>query len=292
MVVGTGVVVVACGCGGGEGASRPSGTLEATEVSVSPLLQGRVLEVRADEGARVEAGDTLIVLDTEPIALERLQALARLDALLAQRGEAQEALRQSEQLFAFAETTFARTEALAAQGSASRQQNDDAATQRDLAQSRVRAARAHLLAVDAQRAEVEAALAVLDRRLADGIVLAPRGGTVLLRSVEPGEVVASGSAALRIADLDRLELRVFLEADELDRVRLGERVAVYVDALEGRELAGTVTWVSEEAEFTPKNVQTRAARAQLVYAVKIQVDNPEGRLHVGMPAEIALPEPR
>jgi len=93
---------------------------------------------------------------------------------------------------------------------------------------------------------------------------------------------------LRIADLSRMELRVFLDEEDLDLVRVGQSLPVLVDALEGEELTGRVIWISSEAEFTPKNVQTRQARTQLVYAVKLEVGNLDGRLHIGMPAEVRV----
>ena len=114
-------------------------------------------------------------------------------------------------------------------------------------------------------------------------------GTVLTRTVEPGEVVPAGRTALRLADLSNLELRIYLEAGDLSRVKPGQELPVRVDALPGSPLTGTVAWIADEAEFTPKNAQTRHARAQLVYAVKLRVANPDGRLHVGMPAEVDLP---
>ncbi|MDD5088813.1 MAG: efflux RND transporter periplasmic adaptor subunit, partial [bacterium] len=136
--------------------------------------------------------------------------------------------------------------------------------------------------------KLDAALAVFDRQLRDGVILAPVSGTVILRNIEPGEVAAPGAALLRLADLSALELRVYLGEGELDLVQIGQTIPVIVDALPGDTLSGVVTWVSSEAEFTPKNAQTRDARAQLVYAIKVRVANGDGKLHIGMPAEITL----
>ena len=98
------------------------------------------------------------------------------------------------------------------------------------------------------------------------------------------------SSRLRVfvADLSSLELRVFLDEQDLDKVKIGQMIPVMVDALDGQTLSGTVSWVSAEAEFTPKNAQTKQARTQLVYAVKLRVANPDGKLKIGMPAEIVL----
>jgi HlyD family secretion protein len=279
---------VLAACGDGNDLARPSGTLEATEVDVSPLLTARILQVRARDGDTVAQGDTLLVLDTELLQRQRAQTESRRDLLQAQTSEAQQMLRQSRRKLELAQTTLERTQALRAQGSATQQQVDDLTAQRDVAASQVEAARDHQAALAAQREELQRSLAVIDRQIAEGVVLSPLDGTVLLRAAEPGEVTRVGALAMRLADLRHLDLRIYLEEEDLDEVQLGQTLPVFVDALEGGRLSGTVSWISSEAEFTPKNAQTRQARAQLVYAVKVTLDNPDGRLHIGMPAAVQL----
>lgn len=275
-------------CSNGAKLANPSGTLEATEVDLSPLLTAKVLEVRADEGDTVSKGDTLVVLDTDLLQKKRAQTAARGEVLKAQTREAQQALRQSERKLELASTTLKRSKTLHEQGSVTQQQVDDLNAQCDVAASQVEAGRDRLAQLDAQRNELGASLAVMDRQIADGILLAPTDGTILVRAAEPGELGRTGALALRMADLRQLELRVYLEEPEMDRVKLGQTLPVLVDALGGKELRGRVSWISSQAEFTPKNAQTAKARAQLVYAVKLTVDNPDGRLHIGMPAAVRL----
>jgi HlyD family secretion protein len=277
---------VGCGAGGGP---NPSGTLEATEVDISPLVGGEALSVRVELGDTFSKGDTLIVIDTEVMRLQRAQAATKARSVAAQMDEARQALSQAESRLELAEATLERTTKLVSQGSATQQQLDELTAQRDVAASQVKAGRARLNVLAAQRAEVAAALAVLDRQIRDGYVLAPQNGTVLVKALEPGEVAMAGRLALRVADLTSLELRVFLGERDLDRLRIGRKLPVLVDALDGKEISGTVTWISSESEFTPKNAQTRNAREQLVYAAKLRVENPDGRLHIGMPAEVRLP---
>jgi membrane fusion protein YbhG len=277
------------GCGGDRRGPDPAGTFEATEVDVAPLVAGRVLEVRADLGDRVAKGDTLVVLDTESIALERERRVATRGTLAAQRTEAEAMLRQAESRRKIAATTLERTQSLRAEGSASQQQVDDLSAQLDGATAEVAARRSRLAVLASQEHELETELAIFDRQLRDGIVLAPLSGTVLVRAVEPGEVVARGARVMHLANLEELDLRVFLDAPDLARVKIGQKLPVSPDALPGETREGIVTWISPEAEFTPKNAQTRNARAQLVYAVKLRVANPDGRLHLGMPAEVRIP---
>lgn len=281
-------LLLLAGCGNRE-LPNPSGTFETTVVDVATLIGGRAILVQPDEGQAVAAGDTLIVLDTELLALQRAEAAARGESLSAQRRTATADLAQTQSRLALVETTLARTTTLRDQGSAAQQQVDNLSAERDVARSGIEAARGRIATVDAELAHLATALAVLDRQLRDGVVVAPSAGTVLTRSLEPGEVATPGRLALRIADLSELKLKVYLEAGDLERVRLGDTLPVLVDALAGVQLAGRVSWISAEAEFTPKNAQTRNARAQLVYAVELRVANAEGRLHVGMPAEVVLP---
>ncbi|HOX24343.1 MAG TPA: efflux RND transporter periplasmic adaptor subunit [Candidatus Krumholzibacteria bacterium] len=281
-------LLLLAGCSGRE-LPNPSGTFEATVVDVAPVMSGRALVVRPDEGEAVALGDTVIVLDTELLALQRAETAARRASLEAQRRSAAADLAQAQSRLALVETTLSRTTELRNLGTATQQQVDDLTAERDVTRSAIEAARGRLATVDAELAHLEAALAVLDRQLRDGVVLAPVAGTVLTRNLEPGEVAAAGRTAMRVADLSELELEVYLEAGDLDRVRLGDTLPVVIDATPGERRQGRVTWISDEAEFTPKNAQTRDARAQLVYAVKLRVANPDGRLHVGMPAEVELP---
>jgi HlyD family secretion protein len=276
------------GCGGGGSRINPSGTLESTETDLSSTLAGRIVQVRPNLGDHVSKDDTLIVLDVELLRLQRAQTEANRLSIGAQRQVAGDALNQAERQLELAKTTLGRTQALFAEGSATPQQVDEVRTRRDVADAQVSASWHQLDALSAEEHKLEATLSVFDRQLRDGIITAPVAGTIILRNAEPGETATPGSVLLRLANLSTLELRVYLGERELGRVKIGQEFPVLVDALKGETLSGRVTWISAEAEFTPKNVQTRDARTQLVYAVKLSVPNPSGRLHIGMPAEVKL----
>ena len=283
------MLALSVGCAEKGNMVNPSGTLEAVEIDLSPALAGRVLEVRPRLGDRVAEGDTLLILDTELIALRRAQTAAGIASIEAQARVAGDRQAQAELSLKLAELTHERIKTLVNEGSGTQQQLDEVRTQRDFAEKQVIEAGHSLDALHAERVKLNAALAVFDRQLRDGVLIAPSDGTVLIRNVEPGEMINPGLVALRIADLSRLELRVYLGETDMDRVHIGQILPVRVDAFENRELNGIVTWISPEAEFTPKNAQTRDARTQLVYAAKLRLDNPDGKLHIGMPSEVILP---
>lgn len=294
---------------------RVSGTIEADDVRVAPLLGGRILEVLAGEGERVEVGQVLVRLDPSDLALQIEQARAAIEFGRAQlalvlsgaRPEdlsaAEEMARQAEVAEAAAASDLARIRGLAEGGAATSQQVDALQVRYDVASSQKRAADRQLAKVrkgarpeeiEVARAAVrqaEAALQVLEKKLADCVVAAPERGTVVHRLVEPGEVVGPGATLFVVEDLDTVRLTVFVPETDLGRVRVGDAVPVWIDSHPDRSFAGKVTRIRDRAEFTPRNVQTRDEREKLVFAVEIELANPEGYLKPGLPADadLALP---
>jgi HlyD family secretion protein len=131
-------------------------------------------------------------------------------------------------------------------------------------------------------------VALLEKRVADSRVVAPSAGRVAAKYIEPGELVSPGAPLLRLSDHGRVWIMIYVPETELPRIRLGQAAAIRVDAFPGRELPGSVTFISTQAEFTPKNVQTREERSQLVFAVKVEADNPGEVLKPGLPADVLL----
>jgi len=306
--------------------ARVSGQVDATEVQVAPEVGGRILELMISEGDRVKQGDVVARLDTRDIdlALQRAQAeRAQVDAQLRllQAGARGEDIRQAEAQVAAAaadvaaaqsdlgaaETDLQRFETLLASNSGSQKQRDDAATRRDMARDRVRAARARETAaregvarlragsrreeIDGARARVagvDAQIATLEKNRNDATVIAPIGGIVTERLLDPGEMVAPRAPIAVLADLDHAWAEVFVDEPMIPRIKLGQAATVFTDA-GGPGLPGKVSYVASKAEFTPRNVQTAEDRSKLVYRVKIAVDNSKGILKQGMPVEAEIP---
>lgn len=146
------------------------------------------------------------------------------------------------------------------------------------------------VAADAQAekavAQAEASLALLDTQLAQLTIISPVSGTVLTRSIEPGEIVTAGYTALTAADLSNLTITVYVPEDRIGRISLGQQAVVTVDSFPGEKFAGTVTHIGDEAEFTPRNVQTEDGRKNTVFAVELQLPDTAGQLKPGMPADV------
>jgi HlyD family secretion protein len=282
------VVAVACG---GDNEPDAFGNFEATEVVVSPQASGQLLWFTAAEGVPLTAGAIVGVVDTTQLALERLQVIALREAVAARAAEVRQQIDVLIVQRQIAARTYERTRRLFAEQAATAQQLDQAERDYRVLGAQIEAARAQEQSVAKDVASSDARVAQIRDRIAKSRITNPQSGTVLTTYAKAGEVVQSGQPLYKIAQLDTLTLRAYVTEGQLTSVRLGSRVQVRVDR--GGELLtvpGIVSWVSSKAEFTPTPVQTRDERADLVYAIKVQVPNRSGVLKIGMPADVELPE--
>ena len=325
LVLAVPALLVACAPAPPSDRLRVSGNVEATEVHTAAEVSGRIVELRVDEGDRIEAGAVIARLDTEDTMLQiartradRATAVAQLRLLEA--GSRAEDIRQARaQVDATAadaeavdaEVTAAqldldRFQALLSANAGSVKQRDDAQARVDTAkarqragQDRVRSAREALARLEAgtrpeeiqtARARVAAAdaqIAVLEKSERDAAVISPIAGIVTQKLVDAGEIVARGTPLVVITDLDHAWANLFVPEPMVPRVTIGQAATVLTDA-GGPGLEGKVTFVSPRAEFTPRNVQTAEERSKLVYRIKVTVDNAAGVLKLGMPVDAEL----
>jgi HlyD family secretion protein len=267
-----------------------SGVLEAEEVVVSPIVGGRLLQRTVEEGDRVVEGALVALIDTMTLAEAHDLVRVGLAGVAVQRRQAETVLSSVGEQLEHAERTRRRLRALVETNAVAQSQLDEAETAVELAGQQVAAARTAFDALQVEERRIRLQLTSLVRQIGECRVRAPRDGTVLTVYREPGEVVAPGMPIARIADLSELYVRVYIPAPLMGRIRLGGRARIRVDSWPGREFEGTVVHIADEAEFTPRNVQTAEARADLVYAVKVAVPNPDGELKIGLPADVDLPE--
>lgn len=300
--------LVACGCGGGWRAPEGSGTIEATEIGVAAEVPGRVIDVRAEEGASVAEGDTLALIDPSDYEL-RLEAAraafsgasAQLDLVIAgARDEsieqAKSRVREAEAAANLADTSYVRARRLFETGSATRQRFDEAFAARERASAACSAANEALAMLlrgnreeevriaQAQVDQARAQVALAERALGHCTILAPADGTVTIKVAEPGETVAAGSAVAVVSQLDRVWLSIYIAEPMLSAVAVGDTAYVTIDGSTD-VFSGNVVFISPDAEFTPRDVQTPDERAKLVYRVKIELDNIDGIFKPGMPAD-------
>ena len=301
-----------CQAGNEKNQISASGTIEAVEVTIASKLSGQVEKILVGEGNQIRIGETLAVIDSSSLEIQLNQAeagirLAEAQLELLLKGaraedirQAEEALKQAEANLTAAEEDWRRLRILAEKESATQKQRDDAEARYKVALAQHEAARqvlqkARQLArpeeIQAARARLDQAAAgrdLIKKSIADSTILSPVCGIVTHGIVEAGEFVTPGSPLLTVADLANVHLEIYVLEKELGRIRLGETAEVKIDSYPERVFTGKVIFISPEAEFTPKNVQTKEDRVKLVFRVKIEIPNQDYVLKPGMPADAVL----
>ena len=293
-----------------EGQLAASGTIEVTEVRIGFRMPGILTQRPVDEGDVVEKGALIAALDSREIqsrlaeaeagvrvaqaTLEELEKGFRREEVAQAEAAVREAAVQAKNLKAQAD----RSRSLFVEGGISREARDRDVTLAAAAESRHQSAleKLRLLQTGPRKEQIAAARGRLEQAragvetlrvgMADMTAVSPIEGVVLRTHAEVGEMVAAVRPVATVADLSKPRLRVYLPERQIGRVRLGARAEVAVDAFPDRRFPGTVSFISSQAEFTPKNVQTLEERVKLVFAVDVQLDNQEGILKPGMPADV------
>lgn len=296
-----------------EGPLVLSGNLELVDARLSFKYPGRVAERLVDEGQRVKAGQTVARLDDseqiQEVALRRAE-LGAAQALLAELeagsrpqeiAAAEAVLRSAQAERERAELDFIRQEELLRRNAIPAREFESARAQLRVAEARVAEARERsrliqagprpetILQARARTEQAAASLALAQTRLDQARLVSTVDGVVLSHHAEAGEFVAAGTPVVTVADTVHMWVRAYLNETDLGRLRLGQRVTVRTDAAANRTHEGTVAFISPEAEFTPKSVQTPKERVRLVYRVKVDVLNRSGELKTGMPADVLVP---
>jgi len=306
----------ACGGSQSDGQLTASGTIEASEADLAFQAPGRVTDLLVREGDRVEAGQALARMDDTELAARRTAAAAQVEVARAVLAELQAGFRSEEvsQARLAVEAAehrrqeqvreTARTIRLAEGGAVSQEVRERSETALALAtadHSRLAEQLALLEGgsrverIRAQRAQVEQAEAVVaqfDALLAQQTLVAPSPGIITLRLREPGEVVGAGMPVLRLLDPTDRWVRIYVRQDQVGALSLGQRAVLVTDAFPDQSFEGEVVMIAAEAEFTPRNVQTREERVKLVHAVRIRIlDDPGLALKPGLAAEVTLDMP-
>ena len=269
------------------------GTFEATEIVVSSEATGKILHFEAEEGTLVEAGQQVGAMDSLQLHLQRKQLIAQQSALLNSRPDIKKQMSSLREQIAKQKSELQRVENMLRDGAATQKQHDDISAHIRVLEGQMEATLSTLgkntASINDNSASLEAQIAALDDRIAKCHIIAPTNGTVLVKYAEAGELATVGKPLMKIANLEKIYLRAYFTSDQLANIRLGDTVKVIADfgGDEQHEYEGRIAWISSESEFTPKNIQTKDSRANLVYAVKIAVKN-DGRLKIGLAGEVRL----
>jgi HlyD family secretion protein len=306
------LILNGCGDSNNKETVSASGNIEAINITVSSKVTGEVITINKDEGDRVSAGDTIMIIDHEALNYQLDQADAGVEMNQAQlnllkSGAREEDIRQAEEMMRQAEINYElaakdkqRMDNLYEAKSITKKQFEDAAARVEMTSAQMQSARENLKKMKnlARPEEINqananlkmktAAADLLRKNIRDSYVISPIDGIIVKRFVERGEVVSNFSSLFRISNLEVVDLIIYISQLDLGRIKQGDKVDISVDTFPDKTFEGEIVYISPEAEFTPKNIQTKDERTKLVFAVKVKINNPDLELKAGMPADAVV----
>jgi len=278
-------------CSNGNGDFDATGTFESEEIIVSSEASGRIIKLDVEEGMLLKKDQTVGLIDTTQLYLKKKQLLASIKAVISKQPDINTQLASLEKQIEAAKTEKKRIENLVLSDAASTKQLDDINNQLEVLNKQYLAAKSSLTitkhGLQSETLPLYAQVEQIQDQINKSIIKNPVEGTVLTKYSKLEEVTGTGKALYKIADLSLMTLRAYINGDQLGQIKLGQKVKVFVDKGDGeqKELNGEIYWVSSKAEFTPKTIQTKDERANLVYAIKVKVIN-DGYLKIGMYGEV------
>ena len=289
-IIKTAIVIFSIGISGSckeEKQADAYGNFEDDAVVVSAENAGKLISYRADEGLTLKKGDPVGIIDTTQLHLKKLVLMAGMKTIdsKARNVESQRAVLK-EQLDLL-KVNQKRIKKMYKDGAATQKQLDDINSQVRITKQKINNINIQKSSVLAEKQSLQAQIRQTDDLISKCVLHSPIDGTVLVNFVKEAEFVAPGKPLYTIQDVNTLTLKAYVSETQLTSIKLNQKVKVEVDALTGTQtIDGTIYWISSQAEFTPKQIQTKEERRNLVYAIKIKVDNKEGLLKIGMPANV------
>lgn len=264
------------------------GNFEATEIIISAEANGKLQHLNIEEGQQVKKGEVLGLVDTLQLYLNKQQLLAAKATVASKSGGVLSQVEVFREELKNAKIGQKRLQNMFADNAATQQQLDQANSRVDVLKKQIKNVESQNAPIINEGKVIDAQVAQVEEQLVKSKVSNPINGTVLIKYSEPGEIVSFGKPLYKIADLSTMELRVYISATQLSNIEIGQKVTVKVDSGDTmKAYEGKISWISSVAEFTPKIIQTKEERANLVYAAKIVVEN-DSSLKIGMPAEMWL----
>ncbi|OJU55528.1 MAG: hypothetical protein BGN96_15620 [Bacteroidales bacterium 45-6] len=285
--------VALSGCNSNKMEHDASGTFETTDILVSAEVPGKIESFDITEGDHVKKGQYIGCIDTTQLFLKKLQLEATSKSVAVRKPNVSVQVAATKNQIAKANVEKARIQRLLRDGAATQKQLDDVNSQLDVLKSTL-SAQLNSLTTSIQGLDKESnvyqiQVAQIEDQLRRSRILSPINGTILAKYAEPGEMAQTGKALFKIADMRHLFMKAYLVSDQLAEIKIGQKVTVFINGKEeGRQKSypGIITWVADEAEFTPKTIQTEDERQNLVYAVKIAVDNMDEAIKIGMYGDV------
>ena len=265
------------------------GNFESTEIIISAETSGKIVAFNIEKGADVKAGSIVGIIDTLPLILEKDVLLAQKQAINSKSNNILAEINVLEEQRNTILIEKNRVEKLLADGAATSKQLDDVNGQINIVDKKINSVKANNSNVFTELRVIDKQIERINDRIDRCYIKSPIDGTVLEKYAEPGELIGLGKSLFKIANLNQMKLNAYVDGSQLAMFKIGEQVNVFIDDenLNLVEYPGKLIWVSDKAEFTPKIIQTKKERVNLVYAIEVMVEN-DGKLKIGMPGEIRL----
>ncbi len=263
------------------------GNFSSNEIIISAESNGKIISSNFEEGDLISAGDTLAVIDYQILELQKKQLLAQKSAVSTKFNSIVAQVSVLKEQKDVLDVEKKRLENLLADSAISKQQYDNVVGQINVLDQQIEAVKAGNSSIFGELDAIDASVKLIEEQIQNSYIISPINGVVLEKYVNNFELCIIGKPVFKIADMSKMELTVYVSEDQLSSIKLGQTVEVLIDSKDNsmQSLQGVIKWISNSAEFTPKIIQTKKERVNLVYAVKINVDN-DGSLKIGMPAEV------
>jgi len=266
------------------------GNFEATEITVSAENNGKLLQFEVTEGKLLKKEDFIGYIDTIPLALKKNQLQTSKEIVLSKSKGVLSQINVLKAELKTATISKNRIENLLKENAGTQQQLDAINGKIDIINQQIKSIKIQNAPVINELKSIDIQLLQLEDQLQKNTIINPISGTVLVKYAEPSEIVSFGKPLYKIADLTTMQLRIYISETQLANIKIGQKVTIKIDSNKTmKNYIGTISWIASEAEFTPKIIQTKEERVNLVYAVKIAVKN-DGNLKIGMPAEMWIVE--
>lgn len=267
------------------------GNFEATEVTISAEANGKLTSFTIEEGSVLEPNTQIGLVDTTQLYWNKQQLIASRNTVFS---KSKNVLSQDQVLQEQLKTTLVekrRIENMYAENAATKRQLDEVVGKVNILKEQMKSVGTQNAPITNEAKSIDVQIEKINDQIAKSKIVNPIKGTVLAKYAEPNEITAFGKPLYKIADISEMTLRVYISETQLPKIKIGQKVAVKIDSgSEMKDYSGTISWISASAEFSPKIIQTKEERVNLVYAIKIKVKN-DGSLKIGMPAEMWIKKP-
>lgn len=291
IIVGVLIIVSTISCNNNNDKADGYGNFEATEITISAESNGKLIQFTAEEGKTLKKGENVGTIDTVQLALKKEQLMVSKSVIFSKSKGVLSQISVLKAQLKTAKNSKIRIQNLIKENAGTQKQLDDINGKIDVLNQQIKSVEIQNLPVVSELKNIDVQLKQVEDQLQKSVITNPVNGTVLVKYIEPNEITSFGRPLYKIADLNTMQLRVYISETQLSSIKIGQEVTVKIDANETmKNYTGTISWIASEAEFTPKIIQTKEERVNLVYAVKIDVKN-DGSLKIGMPAEMWILSP-